>query len=188
MTFISTNTYLNLADMTINAHYIYNSLTLSGWTLNAVAGVLGNMQTESTINPGIWQGRNYGNMSGGYGLVQWTPATKYIDWADQRGLEWGHMDSQLDRIQYEIDHGLQWYHPTMSFYDFTQSELSPYELALLFVKHYERPANPYQVKRGLQAQAWYTVLSGLEPPSYKPDYGDFFIVDRHQTVMRRRPR
>ena len=34
-----------------NAVYLYNALTPKGWTLNAIAGILGNMQTESSINP-----------------------------------------------------------------------------------------------------------------------------------------
>lgn len=48
--------------------------------------MLGNMETESTINPGIWQSLNSGNASGGFGLTQWTPATKYINWANNNGL------------------------------------------------------------------------------------------------------
>lgn len=42
---------LSLIQMQINAQYIYRALTDKGWTLNAIAGVLGNMQTESSINP-----------------------------------------------------------------------------------------------------------------------------------------
>lgn len=42
---------LNMAQMTINAIYLNNSLQSQGWTLNAICGMLGNMQSESTINP-----------------------------------------------------------------------------------------------------------------------------------------
>ncbi len=187
MDFISNNTYLDLAGMTLNAVYIFNKLSIAGWTLNAIAGVLGNMQSESTINPGLWENRDQGNMSGGYGLVQWTPATKYTDWADARNLPWGHMDSQLERIQYEIDNNIQWIHPSMTFYEFTRSDLTPYELAILFLTHYERPAEPNQPQRGTQAETWYTALSGLEPPTPDPtEPEDFFILNRKPMVIRRR--
>lgn len=38
-----------------NAEYVYDFFTDKGWAENAVAAILGNMQTESNINPGIWQ-------------------------------------------------------------------------------------------------------------------------------------
>ena len=37
--------------MQINAQYIYRALTENGWTLNAISAILGNMQSESAINP-----------------------------------------------------------------------------------------------------------------------------------------
>ena len=62
-----------------NAVLLWSYFKAQGWTLNAVAAMLGNMQSESTINPGIWEGLD--PFVGGYGLVQWTPYTKYSDWA-----------------------------------------------------------------------------------------------------------
>ena len=47
----NTSNALNQSQMEVNATYLYNALTSRGWTLNAVAGVLGNMQSESSINP-----------------------------------------------------------------------------------------------------------------------------------------
>ena len=47
----NTSTALNMAQMTINAIYLNNSLQSQGWTLNAICGMLGNMQSESSINP-----------------------------------------------------------------------------------------------------------------------------------------
>ena len=51
-----------------NARYIYKFFTAKGWTLNAIAGMLGNMQAESNIIADI----NDKSGGGGYGLVQWT--------------------------------------------------------------------------------------------------------------------
>lgn len=77
MALLISNMYLERGQMTDNAQYIADYLTGNGWTQNAVAGILGNMEQESTMNPGLWQDLKYENMSGGYGLVQWTPATEY---------------------------------------------------------------------------------------------------------------
>lgn len=45
------STVLSMAQMQINATYIYSALTTYGWTLNSICGMLGNMQSESSINP-----------------------------------------------------------------------------------------------------------------------------------------
>lgn len=156
----SANRYLTLDEMKVNAQYILNYLMSKGWTKNAVCGMLGNMQTESTINPGIWQSLAEGNLSGGFGLVQWTPASKYIDWADANGLPFQEMDSNLKRILYEVDNNIQWINENMTFSQFTQSTDTPYNLAMLFLSSYERPANPNQPTRGTQADYWFNNLDG----------------------------
>lgn len=73
------NTALSSAEMYENARYIawYLLSKNSGWTLNSICGMLGNWQSESTINPNRvetsqkdrWD--NWGNY--GFGLAQWTP-------------------------------------------------------------------------------------------------------------------
>lgn len=145
------NTYdssnaLNMEQMQINATYIWNALSQAGWTLNAVSGMLGNMQSESSINPGRWQSdRVGGNPEGhGYGLVQWTPYTKYTDWITGDPST---MDNNLSRILYEVTNNIQWIAtPTYnySFSDFTQSLDTPYNLAMAFLANYERPQDPNQ--------------------------------------------
>lgn len=50
------NTYdssqvLTRSQMEVNATYIWAYLRQQGWTMNAVAGILGNIQSESSINP-----------------------------------------------------------------------------------------------------------------------------------------
>lgn len=157
------NSYLTLSQMTVNAQYILDYLRSRGWTKNAVCGMLGNMQTESTINPGIWQGLIENNLSGGFGLVQWTPATNYIYWAQNNNLPVADMDSELQRILYEVSAGLQYY-PTstynMTFTQFTHSTESAYYLACVFLHNYERPANASQDQtRGNQATYWYNTLN-----------------------------
>ena len=41
----------NTEQMKKNAEYLWASLSNQGWTLNAVSAILGNMQSESSINP-----------------------------------------------------------------------------------------------------------------------------------------
>lgn len=49
----------------------------STWSLESIAGMLGNVQAESGFNPWRWQGDRYGT-SRGYGLFQFTPASDYL--------------------------------------------------------------------------------------------------------------
>lgn len=162
-TLYCSNSYLTLAQMKVNAQYILDYLRNKGWTKNAVCGMLGNMQTESTINPGIWQSLKENNTSGGFGLVQWTPATKYIDWAKSQNLEVANMDSELQRILYELEHGEQYYATSaynLSFSAFSKSTQSAYYLACAFLHNYERPKDSSQDEtRGSQATYWYNNLT-----------------------------
>lgn len=79
------NFYLTTEQMQGNAREVLSFFEQKGWSLNAIAGICGNMQSESNINPGIWQSLQEGNYSGGFGLVQWTPATNYTNWAGANG-------------------------------------------------------------------------------------------------------
>ena len=176
---ISANRFLTLEEMTENAEYIMGYLLGKNWTKESVSGLLGNLQTESTINPGIWQGLNsyestpYITVAGaGYGLVQWTPFNKYTVWARDNGMDYKAMDSQLARIEFEVANNLQWfggYSGEMTFHEFTQSTETPEFLAEVFIKTYEHPADPDQPARGTQARYWYENLTGeptdpTEPP------------------------
>lgn len=162
---VSKNAFLTREEMTVNARIIYGYLTGRGWSPTAVCGMLGNMETESTINPGIWQNLDEGNTSLGFGLVQWTPATKYLDWCEPRGLDPAHLTAALARIEWEMEAGEQFY-PTdsypMTFPEFKTSTESAGHLAQVFLINYERPADQNQPARSTQAEAWYELLKGSE--------------------------
>lgn len=163
MNYISKNAFLTESEMVVNAQYIYNYLLSRRWTPSAICGMLGNMETESTINPGIWQNLDAGNTSLGYGLVQWTPSTKYTDWCSSRGLNPSAMDSALQRIEWELENGEQYY-PTdaypLTFKEFKVSTKSASYLAQAFLRNYERPAEQNQPARSTQAEKWYSLLIG----------------------------
>lgn len=170
---------LTTTQMQVNATYIYGYLTAQGWTLNAIAGLLGNMQYESTINPGRWEGNDVG-VGPGYGLVQWTPYTKYTEWSGIVG-DYSTMDNNLSRIMYELANNIQYYATSgypETFQEFTESTKTPYYLACAFAWNYERSAvvlwgteeekEALRRARGGAANTWYTYLSGEEPPEPTP--------------------
>ena len=57
---------------------IYDCFEPEGYTIEAIAGIIGNMNNESAMNPWRWQGDSV-SMSAGYGLIQFTPASDYIN-------------------------------------------------------------------------------------------------------------
>lgn len=165
--FYSSNEPLTQAQMETNARYIYNYLGSRGWSTQAIAGMLGNMEHESTINPGRWQSGNVG-VGPAYGLVQWDPFSKYIDWCDGEGIDPAHMDSALKRIEYELANGIQYYSTPeypLSFADFKVSKADPAYLAWAFIYNYERPAVKNQPNRATSATKWYSFLTGEPAPS-----------------------
>lgn len=175
-----TSNALSQSQMEVNALYIYSYLKHEGWSENSIAALLGNMQAESTINPGRWQSDRVGGDSSGhgYGMVQWTPYTKYTSWCESEGRsDPSEMDNNLARIMYEVKNNIQWYgtgdYYGMSFEDFTKSNESVKYLATGFLLCYERPADQsssVQAYRGSLAEKWFTYLTGQNP--IDPDDGD----------------
>lgn len=172
MSVTSANRYLTRAEMEGNATYIVNALRQYGFTDNAIAAILGNMQSESGINPGIYEGLDSTSETNGFGLVQWTPNTKYKTWADANGYSYGDIDGQLARIEYEVENGLQWISTDsypLSFAAFKWSNQTPEYLAQAFLYNYERPKSLDQPNRSTQAREWYTFIGGVDPDTPTPE-------------------
>jgi hypothetical protein len=147
------------------------------WTPQAVAGMLGNITIESTINPSRWQNDTpppdpeTGTEETGYGLVQWTPYSKYRNWVlhdgdgDGQGYLaelWGTWQNngylETERISAERDHEIQWIKTdkfNYSFKDFGKKEDDPSILAEAFLRNYERPADPDSTLKDRQEWAEY---------------------------------
>lgn len=162
MEWIAGNYPLSQEQMENNATLLWQFFQTRGWSLNAVCGMLGNIQAESTINPGRWQ-EGIVEPQQGYGLVQWTPSTNVTDWLTANDYPIDSGNGQCERIVYEKDNNLQWI-PTSSYpYSFTSfstSTDSPYDLAMAFLANYERPAEPNQPARGMLAEIWFEYLTG----------------------------
>mgnify|MGYP003290614934 CR=1 FL=1 len=173
--FYSESVALTREQMSMNAKYIYSALTAAGWSLNAIGAMLGNMQAESSINPGRWQNDTVGSSTLGYGLVQWTPSTKYTEWAAAQGFsDPSEMDANIARITYEVTNNMQWIAKDaydMTFAEFSVSGLPVAYLAKAFLLCYERPADQsesVQAYRAANAEAWYQELSGTTPEPETP--------------------
>lgn len=158
---ISSNRWLNASEQTTNAKYIWEKLKAFGWSEQAIAGVLGNMQIESTINPGIWEGLNPNNTSRGFGMVQYTPGSMVLERASQLGVPPGDMDFQLTLLN--TDYFRHWIATSgynLNYSSFKKSTQSPEWLAQAFLKNFERPANQNQPARSTHARRWYDQLRG----------------------------
>ena len=164
----SANPNMTAAEQENNVLIIAAYFRSLGWTDNAIAALCGNMQIESYLNPAQFEiGYNF-SPSYGFGLVQWTPRTKFSDWA---GADWrSNYDKQLQRIKYELDNGLQWIpvssYGYMTFSEFTQSTQTPEYLVMAFEYSYER-GTPMTAEREAAARRWFTFL-GNHPSAGKP--------------------
>lgn len=161
---ISGNFYLSEEEMQNNAINVCWWCWAHDWTLEATAGLLGNMETESTINPGIWENLEEVPQNG-FGLVQWTPSTRYTSWLERT---WGgditDGDNQMICIcEYAEELG-QWIETDeypITFEEFYSSTESPEYLASVFLKNYERAGVEAETERQEQARKWYEYLNEL---------------------------
>lgn len=179
----SSNAWLNEIQMEDNAKYIWTWLKDSGWSEQAAAGFLGNTRIESGHNPGIYENLDHGNMQRGFGLVQWTPAKIFHDWAKQSGQKVDSIDAQLSAVNGDV---LKHWIPTsdyqLSYETFKKSTMNPYHLANAFLLNFERPANARgqltymntgseitnPTKRGEWAEYYYSKFKGVV---YRPAKG-----------------
>ncbi len=172
---ISANRYLSSSEQDSNAIKFYYTMSRLGVSYNAILGMLANIESESTINPGIWESLD--PFAGGYGLVQWTPYTKYSEWA---GAGWeDNGQKECERIYYEAQNGIQWFEnysapdvdypifPPVTFAEYINSNLDPKILADYWLLYYEHPYEGYISDRiaGHQAQVdhYNNLLNGGGP-------------------------
>ena len=191
------NRYLSQSEMENNATIIYYELKSRGWGKNAIAGILGNMQQESTINPACWQSLDYGNTSLGYGLVQWTPSTNYTNWANANGYDITNGNYQLKWIdELTVSEG-QWISTSaypISFANYKVCTESVEYCVTAFLKNFERAGTEKLEERITYGNYWYAFIQSLPsgggtitptpPPDTpkwikKPHY-KFFLYSRNR--------
>lgn len=180
MAWIGGNRYLSIPERINNAKIVIDYLTGLGWSSEAILGTIVNMDEESGINPNIWENLDE-DFRNGYGLVQWTPATKLKDWCDSEGLDYRDGNAQLDRINYESQTGVQWGpniflpdasmpayvgNPAISFSQYTQLTDAVYATRA-WLAWYEKPSYENMVSRYNSApsdvETWRERLDGYIP-------------------------
>lgn len=176
-----------------NVACIYSYFYFKGWTLQAIAGMCGNIMEESRFNPALLeQGVPYPNEGKGTGLVQWTPyGDRYTkinplhEVFNALGYSWSDYSNgnyQCDAIYAEFeqstgikDYGIdpQWYTSLapaqyrMSWSDYIKNTGDAGYLANVWEACYERPQNVHP-ERAEYARKWYDILKLIDPkqPGY----------------------
>lgn len=163
------NQYISSSEKEVNANLIYQFFKeRMEYEDVAIAGLLGNCDHESQMNPNLWQGReepaNWRTTPQGYGLTQWSPGRLYLNWAGGFDYSTSHFSKQLECWEYESHHPSysqnpvnEWYapsdhrHPGDMYYVTWQKwgagwneerqayDLTPEEAALIFMEDYLRP-------------------------------------------------
>lgn len=169
--YYSRNQSLTIEQMKHNALFFRNYMLTKGWTINAICGLMGNIQSESRCNPGAWEDYEVpppGTYNRGFGLTQWTPYLKLSNFATAHGgLILDKMETQMECINWEVNNPHPGYgnqytsNPQppyqISFANFKISTADPYWLAGAFLVNYERPlsGSASAPTRGNQALAWW---------------------------------
>lgn len=169
-----------------NALMIWSILGNLGWTENAVSALCGNIQHESIMNPWLWQSGiklSSSDYSGihtqnghAYGLCQWDPASKYIDYG---GSYTGYGPHYSDVVGSTNDGTAQMYFldangasnwvqrggHNMTFSQFKVSTLTPAYLSEVWLYNYEYPGQiQSQIPiRAASANTYYTLIHGTPP-------------------------
>lgn len=124
-----------------NGKIIWDTLTKNGYSEIATAGIMGNLQAESNMNPKIKEGGGEADNvivdgTTGYGIAQWTYITRQqnlADFAKQKGRPSGDLVLQVDFLMVEIDqYGIK---------SKLNSQTSPSEAAIYFHRTFERSAD-----------------------------------------------
>lgn len=177
---ISTDTYLTQEHRNVNARNVYQYLRGLGWTLNAIAGMLGNFDVESSINPALIENRNYHTLitnaeclvipdTLGVGMAQWTGNTptapagqKLASFAIRHNMNWYDGDLQCLRWEREYDDDLQFDHLTVDgvqwdWNSYVISTETPEQLAKVWQRCYERGGSDTATRQA-KARMYYNML------------------------------
>lgn len=130
-----------------NAQLVANHFKGTDWAKESIAALCGNMRHESSLNPDMSEYGYAWSEDRGYGLVQWTPRSKYWDWATAQGFDQRSGDSQLARIDYEVENNIQWFNnpntpefDSVSFAEFRSGAgMDVNTLTKCFMAKYEHP-------------------------------------------------
>lgn len=151
-----------------NAWAVWQFLKSKGYSEQATAGILGNMDQESGIMPDIDEGGG----GPGYGLVQWTSpiagesGRAYVQrLLGQAGIsgDYRNINTQLQLLEWHMHNGQ--YIPSAA-YPYSVAEFKALTdigtATMAFEANFERPAVTHPERIPL-AQYWYNLLKDLKP-------------------------
>ncbi|EIQ7101501.1 phage tail tip lysozyme [Enterococcus faecalis] len=155
-----------------NAWAVWQFLKSKGYSEQAAAGILGNMEQESGIMPDIDEGGG----GPGYGLVQWTSpiagesGRAYVQrLLGQAGIsgDYRNITTQLKLLDWHMHNGQ--YIPSAA-YPYSVAEFKALTdigtATMAFEANFERPAVTHP-ERIPMAQYWYDLLHNLKPGTNK---------------------
>lgn len=168
--------FLTEAERQNNALLIYSQY-YKIMTLEALCGILGNMDRESTLNPGL-----YDSASGGTnGLIGWHPPTNLISWCSQQGYDWYNGDAQCAFINIENSYQAGtpeavWYSRNGYNYTWEQfKQLTNVEEATRAFERQREVSGDYPNNMQIRidnANYWYNYLINEQPIQFKPRTSD----------------
>lgn len=172
-----TSNYVKI-NTTENAKKIWNYYKSRGIPDNTIAGILGNMQAESGLNPrnlqnsyekslghtddsyttAVDSGRytNFIKDAAGYGLVQWTYHSlkkALLDYAKKKGKSIGDLDMQLEFLVKQLSED----YPTT--WKKMLAASSPEEASTIMLKEFEKPAVLNTNTRAGYAKQYFNTLA-----------------------------
>ena len=159
-----------------NAILTYYALVHMGFTDEAAAGVMGNIQAEGDFNPGQWEHGFNMAPSSGYGMFQYTPSTKYTDYATIMGVDISDPDQNGPcQIQWLDDHPSQWNASAAGYsYDAYKQLTDERAAAIAWMLYWERPASTtpaQQQARADNASYWLNEIQNNFPSDPGGEYG-----------------
>jgi len=139
-----------------NSEKAWNFFAGKGMSEGAIAGIMGNLQQESQIDPTAPNG----------GLAQWLgPRRKDLNnYAKQTGGDVNSMETQLNFLWKELESGQYGSIDELN-------KLNPTEAAKYFEKHYEKAGKPMMEKRIGYANDWYNQYGNGKSPQAKTNAG-----------------
>ena len=165
---IGVNVYLMEKQQEENATAFYYYFRARGATVQAICGMLGNINWESGLNPGRKQTTS---TTSGWGLIQWTPSSNLTDYAIAHGTDWatGEIQTQLMWDEIINGYGSQWKPKPSLGYGYTGAEFSQLtdvaEACKAYLYERERAGVEALTKRLTYANNWYEYLTGVTPPT-----------------------
>lgn len=140
---------------------VWGFLINNGFSEAAVAGIMGNMDAESGINPEAIQP----NGDKAYGICQWAGERKnnLIRYASNKGCQWTDLATQLEFLLEELQSGGQYLGSKAEKYKSLSEFMNatdPAQAAVDFEKSFERAGKPVLEKRIEAALYYYNQFTG----------------------------